>query len=253
MKIVSWNVNGLRAALQKGFLDFVAAADADVLCLQETRALPAQAGLELPGYELHWNPAEKKGYSGTLIASRVPLAGVQRGLGIAAHDAEGRVLAIELRDFFLLDVYTPNSQRGLARLGYRVGEWDAAFRAHLKELEKKKPVVFCGDLNVAHREIDIANPRSNRRNAGFTDEERESFTRLLDAGFTDTFRMFCEEGGHYTWWSNFGRAREKNVGWRIDYFVVSNALAPRVKSSSIHPEVRGSDHCPISLVIDIGP
>jgi exodeoxyribonuclease III len=250
MKIVSWNVNGLRSVLQKGFYDFVAAADADVLCLQEVRALPEQVSLELPGYEVHWNPARKKGYSGTLIASRAPLAGVHRGLGIDKHDAEGRVLAVDLEEFTLLTVYTPNSQHGLLRLDYRVGEWDADFRAHLKKLERKKPVVFCGDLNVAHEEIDIANPRSNRRNAGFTDEERASFSRLLDAGFTDTFRMFCREGGHYTWWSNFGRAREKNVGWRIDYFVVSSALAPRVKASSIHPEVTGSDHCPISLVIE---
>jgi exodeoxyribonuclease III len=249
VKIVSWNVNGLRSVLQKGFHDFVAAADADILCLQETRALPEQVELELEGYEVHWNPAEKKGYSGTLVASRVPLAGVRRGLGVAKHDKEGRVLAVELPDFHLLTVYTPNSQHGLARLDYRVREWDDDFRAHVSALAKKKPVVFCGDLNVAHEEIDIANPRSNRRNAGFTDEERASFSRLLGAGFTDTFRLFCKEGGHYTWWSNFGRAREKNVGWRIDYFVVSADLAPRVVSSSIHPEVRGSDHCPISLVL----
>jgi exodeoxyribonuclease III len=250
MKIVSWNVNGLRSVLQKGFLDFVAAANADVLCLQETRALPEQVELELPGYEIHWNPAQKKGYSGTLIASRAPLESVQRGMGIDKHDKEGRVLAAELRDFTLLSVYTPNSQHGLARLDYRVREWDADFCAHVSALARVKPVVVCGDLNVAHEERDIANPKSNRRNAGFTDEERASFSRLLGAGFKDAFRMFCQEGGHYTWWSNFGRAREKNVGWRIDYFVVSEGLAPRVVSSSIHPEVKGSDHCPVSLVIE---
>ncbi len=249
MKIVSWNVNGLRSVLQKGFLDFVAAADADILCLQETRALPEQVNLELEGYEIHWNPAEKKGYSGTLIASRVPVRDIRKGMGIAKHDTEGRVLTAELDPFYLLSVYTPNSQNGLLRLDYRTREWDVDFRKYLMTLEKKKPVVFCGDLNVAHKEIDIANPKSNRKNAGFTDEERDSFSRLLDEGFTDTFRMFCKEGGHYTWWSNFGRAREKNVGWRIDYFIVSNPIAPKVSASAIHPEVKGSDHCPISLVI----
>jgi exodeoxyribonuclease-3 len=249
MKIVSWNVNGLRSVLQKGFLDFVQAADADILCLQETRALPEQVNIELPGYTLHWNPAIKKGYSGTLIASRLPLVYVQKGMGIDKHDTEGRVIAAELESFYLLNVYTPNSQNGLLRLDYRTREWDVDFRKYLKKLEQKKPVIFCGDLNVAHKEIDLANPKSNRKNAGFTDEERASFTELLGAGFTDTFRMFTSEGGHYTWWSNFGRAREKNVGWRIDYFVVSNALAPRITSSSIHPEIKGSDHCPISLVI----
>ncbi len=250
MKLISWNVNGLRAALKKGFLDYVEAADADILCLQETRALPEQAALELPGYALHWNPAEKKGYSGTLIASRVGFLDVTRGMGIRKHDTEGRLITAELDDFYLVTVYTPNSQRGLARLGYRTGEWDVAFRRYLKRLEKKKPVVFCGDLNVAHREIDLANPGSNRRNAGFTDEERASFDQLLKEGFVDTFRVFCDEGGHYTWWSNFGKARERNVGWRIDYFGISESLRPRLAAAKIHPEVTGSDHCPISIVID---
>ena len=250
MKLVSWNVNGIRSALNKGFLDFVAGADADILCLQEVRALPEQAALDLPGYTVHWNPAQKKGYSGTLIASRVETVDILRGMSIAKHDTEGRVIAAELADFFLLSVYTPNSQHGLTRLSYRTEEWDVDFRKYLKKLEKKKPVIFCGDLNVAHEEIDLANPKSNRKNAGFTDQERATFTALLGAGFTDTFRMFTKEGGHYTWWSNFGKARERNVGWRIDYFCVSKSLEPRVKASVIHPEVMGSDHCPISLVIE---
>lgn len=250
MKIVSWNVNGLRSVLKKGFLDFVAEADADVLCLQEVRALPEQVELVIEGSEMHWNPAEKKGYSGTMIISRVPLLSVTLGMGCDKHDKEGRVITAELDDYYLLSVYTPNSQNGLARLDYRTKEWDVDFRGYLKKLEKKKPVVFCGDLNVAHEEIDLANPKSNRRNAGFTDEERASFTELLNAGFVDTFRMFCKEGGHYTWWSNFGRARERNVGWRIDYFCVSEPLKSRVRQSVIHPEVKGSDHCPISIVIE---
>jgi exodeoxyribonuclease III len=250
MKIVSWNVNGLRSVLKKGFLDFIAEADADIFCLQEVRALPEQVDLDLKGCTVHWNPAEKKGYSGTMIISKVPLLSVTAGMGIDKHDKEGRIIAAELDDYYLVSVYTPNSQNGLARLSYRTEEWDADFRKYLKTLENKKPVIFCGDLNVAHEEIDLANPKSNRRNAGFTDEERASFTALLNAGFVDTFRMFCKQGGHYTWWSNFGRARERNVGWRIDYFCVSEALKSRVRESVIHPEVKGSDHCPISIVIE---
>jgi len=250
MKLVSWNVNGLRAVLGKGFLEFVAGAEADVICLQETRALPEQVDLEVPGYEVHWNPAEKKGYSGTMFLSRIPLDRVRRGIGKPEHDAEGRVLTASVGGFHLVNVYTPNSQRGLTRLAYRTGEWDPAFRAHLKKLERTAPVVFCGDLNVAHREIDIANPQANRRNAGFTDEERAGFDLLIAKdGFVDTFREFCPEGGHYTWWSNFGRSRERNIGWRIDYFCVSAALRPRLKSAEIHPAVMGSDHCPVSLEI----
>jgi exodeoxyribonuclease III len=249
MKIISWNVNGIRSALQKGFLDFARQANADILCLQEVRALPEQVDLPLSGYTLHWNPAEKKGYSGTMIASRVPLTSVTRGMNMEKHDKEGRVITAELEDCYVISVYTPNSQNHLTRLDYRTREWDVDFRKYVKKLEKKKPVIFCGDLNVAHEEIDLANPKSNRRNAGFTDEERASFTSLLDAGFTDTFRMFCKEGGHYTWWSNFGRARERNVGWRIDYFCVSKSLEPRIQQSVIHPDVMGSDHCPISIEV----
>jgi exodeoxyribonuclease III len=249
MKLVSWNVNGIRSALKKGFLDYALGADADIFCLQEIRALPEQVELTLPGYTLHWNPAERKGYSGTLLATRVDLLGVTRGMGIEAHDREGRLITAELEDFFLVTVYTPNSQRGLERLGYRTESWDVDFRKYLKRLEEKKPVVFCGDLNVAHQPIDLANPSSNRRNAGFTDEERATFDQLLDAGFVDTFRVFCKEGGHYTWWSNFGKARERNVGWRIDYFGISESLLPRLRTAAIHPEVMGSDHCPISIEI----
>jgi exodeoxyribonuclease-3 len=251
MKLVSWNVNGLRAALKKGFGEYAAACGADIICLQEVRALPGEIDLRLPGYEAHWNPARKRGYSGTAILTRVGLRAVTRGMGASEHDGEGRVIAAELDGFHLVSVYTPNSQRGLTRLDYRVGEWDPAFRRYVKELEKTKPVVFCGDLNVAHAEIDLANPASNRNNAGFTDRERAAFGKLLDAGFVDTFRQFEKGGGHYTWWSNFGRARERNVGWRIDYFCVSEALRPRLKAAAIHPEITGSDHCPISLELAV--
>jgi exodeoxyribonuclease III len=249
MLLASWNVNGIRSARAKGLLEFMRDFGADVYCLQEVRATREQAGVELPGYAAHFYPAQKPGYSGTAIFSRVPLVRVTEGIGIEEHDREGRVLTAELDGFFLVNVYTPNSQRGLARLDYRVGQWDPAFRAYLKKLARKKPVVFCGDLNVAHEELDIANPRGNRRNAGFTDAERASFGEHLKAGFVDTFRELCKEGGRYTWWSNFGRAREKNVGWRIDYFCMSRSLRPRLEAAKIHPEVRGSDHCPISLRI----
>ena len=247
MRLMSWNVNGIRAALKKGFLDFVAQARPDVLCLQETRALPEQVGLELTGYHAFWNPAEKKGYSGTLTLSRAEPLSVRRGLGDPAHDAEGRVLTLEYPDFFLVNVYTPNAQRGLTRLAYRTQEWDPAFLTYLQRLEREKPAVLCGDLNVAHKEIDLANPKSNVNNAGFTPQERASFDRLVAAGFVDTFRAFTPEGGHYTWWSQMGRAREKNIGWRIDYFCVSSPLRPRLKRAEIRPDVQGSDHCPIEL------
>ena len=250
MKLVSWNVNGLRAVIKKGFMDYVHSADADIFCFQETRALPEQVELSIPGYTLHWNPAEKKGYSGTLIASKVGFVDVSRGMGITKHDSEGRIITAELEDIYLVTVYTPNSQRGLARLDYRTKEWDLDFKNYLKGLEEKKPVIFCGDLNVAHKEIDLANPAANRRNAGFTDEERARFDALLASGFVDTFRVFCQEGGHYTWWSNFGKARERNVGWRIDYFGISQSLLPRLKTASIHPDIMGSDHCPISIVLE---
>jgi exodeoxyribonuclease-3 len=250
MKLYSWNVNGIRACIKKGFLDWFAAADADIVCLQEVRATPDQVDLDVPGYEMTWYPAEKKGYSGTAILSRVGLLRVENGLGVKAHDNEGRVITAELDDFFLVTVYTPNSGRGLARLDYRTTKWDPAFKRYVKKLEKTKPVVFCGDLNVAHEEIDLANPKTNHKNAGFTDDERATFDRLLKSGFVDTFRSLHEEGGHYTWWSNFAKSRERNVGWRIDYFCISQVLEPRLKSASIHPTVMGSDHCPISIAIE---
>jgi exodeoxyribonuclease-3 len=250
MKLISWNVNGIRASLKKGFfLEFVESSDADIFCLQEMRATPDQVDLEIPGYDIYWNPAEKKGYSGTAVVSRVDFKNVINGMGVKEHDTEGRLITAELDDFFLVTVYTPNSGRGLPRLDYRTKKWDTAFKRYLKKLEKKKPVVFCGDLNVAHKEIDLANPGSNRNNAGFTDQERATFDKLLKNGFVDTFREFNKEGGHYTWWSNFGKARERNVGWRIDYFCVSEILRSHLLSSTIHPQIMGSDHCPIELVI----
>ncbi len=251
MKIVSWNVNGVRAALKKGLLDFVEAADADVICLQETKAQPGDVQhVAWPGYEVFWNSAEKKGYSGTAMLVRTKPKNVARGIGAVAHDREGRVLAAEFPDFWLVDVYQPNSQRGLTRLAYRTGEWDPAFLAFLRRLEKKgKPVLFCGDLNVAHTEIDLANPKSNRRNAGFTDEERTNFSLLLDRGFIDTFRVFQPGPGHYSWWSQMGDCRARNVGWRVDYFVASEKLRPALKRAWISPEVMGSDHCPVGLEI----
>ncbi len=250
MKLISWNVNGIRASLRKGFfLDFVESADADILCLQEMRATPDQVDLAIPGYRIYWNPAEKKGYSGTAIVSRVGFKKVINGMGVKEHDTEGRLITAELDDFYLVTVYTPNSGRELSRLDYRTKKWDTAFKRYLNKLEKEKPVVFCGDLNVAHKEIDLANPGSNRNNAGFTDQERATFDKLLKNGFVDTFREFNQEGGHYTWWSNFGKARERNVGWRIDYFCVSESLRSQLVSSTIHPQIMGSDHCPIELVI----
>ena len=246
-KLVSWNVNGLRSAVAKGFHDFVAAEKPDAVCVQETKCTPEDIELNLKGYEPFWNCADKKGYSGTALLTRVAPEDVRYGLGISAHDREGRVITAEFSDYFLVNVYTPNSQRTLDRLAYRTGEWDVAFRKHVVKLAKKKPVVFCGDLNVAHTEIDLANPKSNKRNAGFTQEERESFGKLLAAGFVDTFREFEKGPGHYTWWSQRPGVRAKNIGWRIDYFVVSEALRPRLKASTIRPKVLGSDHCPVVL------
>jgi len=250
MKIISWNVNGVRSALRKGLLDFVARSDADAICLQETKAHPGDVQhVKWPrGYELFWNAAEKKGYSGTVILTRVKPLSVWNGIGFAVHDTEGRVVAVEYRDFWLANVYQPNSQRGLTRLEYRVKRWDPAFRRYLKKLGSRgKPVVFCGDLNVAHQEIDLANPRTNRRNAGFTDEERRSFGRTLAAGFIDTFRHFEPGPGHYTWWSQMGDCRKRNIGWRVDYVVASRQLEPALKRAWISPEVMGSDHCPVGL------
>ncbi len=249
MRLVSWNVNGLRACIKKGFAEFVERDQADVYCLQEVRALPDQVELELPGYTMTWNPALKRGYSGTAIISKEAPLNVYPGLGSAEHDTEGRVLTAEFADYFVVTVYTPNSQRELARLDYRQNEWDKDFLKFVRKLEKKKPVVFCGDLNVSHQEIDLANPKSNRRNAGFTDEERLGFDNIVKAGFIDTFREFETGGGHYTWWSNRPGVRERNVGWRLDYFLISGALRPRLVSAGILADVLGSDHCPIDVVI----
>ena len=251
MKFISWNVNGLRACMGKGFADAFKALDADFFCLQETKMQAGQLDLAFEGYQSYWNYAEKKGYSGTAIFTRHNPLSVRYGLGLEEHDTEGRVITLEMPSFFLVTVYTPNSQDGLRRLDYRM-QWDDAFREYLQKLDAEKPVVVCGDLNVAHQEIDLKNPKTNRRNAGFTDEERAKFTALLGAGFTDTFRFFNAtlEGG-YSWWSYRFRAREKNAGWRIDYFLTSKALEPRLQQAAIHNEVMGSDHCPVEVCIDL--
>ena len=250
MKLISWNVNGLRACCDKGFRDTFKALDADFFCLQETKMQAGQLDIEFEGYRSYWNYAEKKGYSGTAIFTKHEPLSVTYGLGIDEHDHEGRVITLEMQDFYLVDVYTPNSQDELARLDYRM-KWDDDFRAYLLSLEKKKPVVVCGDLNVAHQEIDLKNPKTNRRNAGFTDEERGKFSQLLESGFTDTFRYFYPDAtGIYSWWSYRFRAREKNAGWRIDYFLVSGGLKDRIKGASIHTEIFGSDHCPVELDMD---
>ena len=249
MKLISWNVNGLRACVGKGFYESIAVLDADVVCLQETKLQAGQIDLALEGYETYWNYADKKGYSGTAIFTRRHPLSVTYGLGIDLHDHEGRIITAEYEDFYLVTAYVPNSQDGLRRLDYRQ-QWDKDLRAYLKELETRKPVVLCGDLNVAHREIDLKNPKSNRKNAGFTDEEREGFQQLLDAGFVDTFRHFYpDQTDIYSWWSYRFRAREKNAGWRIDYFVVSEALRPLLESAAIHTEIFGSDHCPVEVVL----
>lgn len=247
MKLVSWNVNGLRACLEKGFSAFVEQSGADVICLQEVRAQATQVETRWPGWTMHWNPALRPGYSGTAILARRPPLAVFPGLGVAALDTEGRVLTAEFEDLFVVTVYTPNSHRELTRLGYRCEEWDPEFLRFVKRLEKCKPVVFCGDLNVSHREIDLANPAANRGNAGFTDGERGGFERILQAGFVDTFREFEAGGGHYTWWSARKGVREKNIGWRLDYFLISAGLRPRLRGAGILPGVMGSDHCPVTL------
>ena len=249
MKLISWNVNGLRACVGKGFYESLATLDADVVCLQETKLQAGQIDISLEGYETYWNYADKKGYSGTAIFTRRHPLSVTYGLGIDLHDHEGRIITAEYEDFYLVTAYVPNSQDGLRRLDYRQ-QWDKDLRAYLKDLETRKPVVLCGDLNVAHREIDLKNPKSNRKNAGFTDEEREGFQQLLDAGFVDTFRHFYpDQTDIYSWWSYRFRAREKNAGWRIDYFVVSEALRPLLESAAIHTEIFGSDHCPVEVVL----
>lgn len=249
MKCISWNVNGLRACIGKGFLDFFRETDADIFCLQETKLQAGQIDLDLPGYHQYWNYAEKKGYSGTAIFSKEEALQVTYGIGVEEHDHEGRVITLEYSDFYFVTVYTPNSQRELTRLDYRM-KWEDDFLAYLKKLEESKPVIFCGDLNVAHKEIDLKNPKTNRKNAGFTDEERGKFTALTNAGFVDTFRHFYPElEGAYSWWSYQFHAREKNAGWRIDYFLTSAALKDRLQDAMIYSEVMGSDHCPVGLLI----
>ena len=251
MKLISWNVNGIRACCEKGFRDAFAELDADFFCLQETKMQEGQLDLEFPGYKSYWNYADKKGYSGTAIFAKHEPLSVAYGIGIDEHDHEGRVITLEMKDFYLVTVYVPNSQDGLKRLGYRM-KWEDDFRAYLKALDEKKPVIVCGDLNVAHKEIDLKNPKSNRKNAGFTDEEREKFTLLLESGFTDTFRFFYPDMTDiYSWWSYRFKAREKNAGWRIDYFVCSERLNEKLVSAKIHTGVHGSDHCPVEVVIGL--
>ncbi len=246
---ISWNVNGLRACIKKGFLDAFEKLNADCFCLQETKLQPDQIDLDLPGYHQYWNSAVKKGYSGTAIFTKTEPIQVSYGMGIEEHDQEGRIITAEFDTHYLVTCYTPNSKRALERLDYRM-IWEDDFRNYLKKLEEKKPIVLCGDLNVAHKEIDLANPASNRKNAGFTDEERNKMTTLLQAGFTDTFRyLYPDKTKAYSWWSYFAKSRERNIGWRIDYFLVSQSLNSRIKEARIHPEIEGSDHCPVELVL----
>ena len=251
MKLISWNVNGLRAVMGKGFDESIAALDADVICLQETKVQAGQAEVTLPGYHQYWNYAEKKGYSGTAIFTRREPQGVRYGMDLPEHDGEGRVITLDMGNFYLLTVYTPNSQRELTRLDYRMA-WEDAFRAYVLGLEKDKPVILCGDMNVAHKPIDLKNPKTNVNNAGFTQQERDKMTLLLESGYIDTFRHFHpEETGAYSWWSYMFHAREKNAGWRIDYFLASRRLEDKLVSACIHPEIMGSDHCPVELVAEV--
>ena len=249
MKLISWNVNGLRACLGKGFLESFAALDADIFSIQETKMQPGQAELDLPGYKQYWNSAEKKGYSGTAVFTRLEPLNVTYGIGSEEHDREGRAITLEFEDFYLVNCYVPNAQRELTRLDWRM-EWEDALREYLLELDSRKPVIYCGDLNVAHQEIDLKNAKSNRGNAGFTDEERAKMTQLLEAGFVVSFRhLYPDKTGAYSWWSYMFHAREKNAGWRIDYFLVSKSIADKIGDSIIHPEIMGSDHCPVELDI----
>lgn len=249
-KLVSWNVNGLRACVKKGFLDVMNELDADVFCIQETKLQEGQIDLDLLEYYQFWNYAEKKGYSGTAVFTKEKPLSVQNGIGVEEHDREGRVITLEYEDYYLVTCYTPNSQTELRRLSYRM-KWEDAFRCYLKTLEEKKPVILCGDLNVAHKEIDLKNPKTNHKNAGFSDEERAKFTELLEAGFIDTFRYFYPDvTGAYSWWSYRFKAREKNAGWRIDYFCVSECLEDRLAEAMIHTDIMGSDHCPVSLILE---
>lgn len=251
MKLVTWNVNGIRACVKKGFLDYFNEVDADMFCIQETKLQEGQIDLELEGYHQYWNYAIKKGYSGTAIFTKVEPISVKYGLGIEEHDTEGRVITLEFEKFFLVNVYTPNSQAKLARIEYRMN-WENDFRAHLNELDEKKPVVLCGDLNVAHKEIDLKNPSTNKKSAGFSDQEREKMTELLDAGYVDSFRfLYPDVEEMYTWWSYMRQARDRNSGWRIDYFVVSNRLSENIDDVEFHREIMGSDHCPVLLKLNI--
>ena len=247
MKLISWNVNGLRACLQKGFMEYFQEADADIFCLQETKLQEGQHDLELPGFHQYWNYAEKKGYSGTALFTKKEPINVTYGIGDPEHDKEGRVITAEYEQYYVIVVYVPNSQRELTRLDYRM-RWEKAFLSYVKGLDAKKPVIYCGDLNVAHQEIDLKNPKTNHKNAGFTDEERSCFTTVLENGFVDSFRyLYPEAKDAYSWWSYMGNARAKNVGWRIDYFVVSEKMKNQIKDAKIHPQVMGSDHCPVEL------
>lgn len=250
MKFISWNVNGLRAVMTKGFEDIFKTLDADIFCLQETKLQAGQIDFAPEGYHCYWNYADKKGYSGTAIFSRIEPLAVTYGMGIDEHDHEGRLITLEFEDFYFITVYVPNSQDGLKRLDYRM-QWEDDFLCYINKLQEKKPVIYCGDLNVAHKEIDLKNPKTNRKNAGFTDEERGKFTNIVDAGYIDTFRHFYPEvEGAYSWWSYRFHAREKNAGWRIDYFVTSGSLCSRLRSAKIHSDIFGSDHCPVELVIE---
>ena len=250
MKFISWNVNGLRAVVGKNFMEAFNQLDADFFCLQETKLQAGQIDLDIPGYTSYWNYAEKKGYSGTAIFTKHQPLSVSYGMGIEEHDTEGRLITLEMNDFYLVCCYTPNSQDGLKRLDYRM-QWEEDLRTYLSTLDQKKPVIYCGDLNVAHKEIDLKNPKTNHMNPGFTDQEREKMTLLLESGFTDTFRfLHPDEKDIYSWWSYRFKAREKNTGWRIDYFITSNSLQPRIKSASIHTDIFGSDHCPVEVIIE---
>ena len=250
LKLISWNVNGLRAALKKDFLGFLKRENPDILCLQEIRCLRGDVDLKLDGYFQYWNSAERLGYAGTLMLTRTKPLSTKNGLGIPKHDKEGRVVTLEFKDFYLVNVYVPNSKRDLSRLSYRENEWDVDFLRYLKKLEKKKPVIFCGDMNVAHKEIDLTNPKANEGNHGFTPQERKGFDNIVKAGFIDTFREFNKEGENYTWWNQMGNCRKRNIGWRIDYFCISRSLQARLKSAFILKDVMGSDHCPVGMVLN---
>lgn len=250
LKLISWNVNGLRAALKKDFLGFLKRENPDILCLQEIRCLRGDVDLKLDGYFQYWNSAERLGYAGTLMLTRTKPLSTKNGLGIPKHDKEGRVVTLEFKDFYLVNVYVPNSKRDLSRLSYREKEWDVDFLRYLKKLEKKKPVIFCGDMNVAHKEIDLTNPKANEGNHGFTPQERKGFDNIVKAGFIDTFREFNKEGENYTWWNQMGNCRKRNIGWRIDYFCISRSLQARLKSAFILKDVMGSDHCPVGMVLN---